>query len=97
MLTVLYDHQDFESTTNLGKVDWEHPQNALEGADYVHLLANVRAVLPHPYIITSALPAGQWALRHINLHIASEYLDFINVMCYVCISPVLHLNLLTSC
>ena len=64
-------------------MDWEHPQNALEGADFIHLLAAVRAFLPPPYLVTSALPAGQWALRHINLHIASEYLDFINVMCYV--------------
>ena len=90
-LTVLYGCQRLGSVTDPGIVDWEHPQNALEGADYVHLLANVRAILPSPYVITSALPAGQWALRHINLHIASEYLDFINVMCYVCNDPPIKL------
>ena len=34
------------------------------------------------YLITSALPAGQWALRYINLAAAASYLDFINLMTY---------------
>lgn len=64
-------------------VDWEHPQNPQEGSDYVALLAELRRHLPGPqYLLTSALPAGEWALRNLNLSAAASYLDFINVMTY---------------
>lgn len=33
-------------------------------------------------MLTSALPAGEWALQNINLGRASTYLDFINLMTY---------------
>lgn len=39
--------------------------------------------MPAPqYIVTSALPAGEWALQHINLAFAASFLDYINVMTY---------------
>jgi chitinase len=64
-------------------VDWEHPQNPEQGHAYLQLLQAVRYRLPSPqYILTSALPAGEWALRHINLRSASTFLNMINLMAY---------------
>lgn len=65
------------------KVDWEHPSDASQGQDYIALLAILRQYLPAPqYTLSSALPAGEWALQHINLAYASYYLDMINLMAY---------------
>lgn len=51
--------------------------------NYIYLLHTIREFLPSStYVVTSALPAGEWALRSINLGIAQTYLDFINVMAY---------------
>jgi chitinase len=33
-------------------------------------------------MLTAALPAGRWALQHIDLYKAQEYLDLINLMAY---------------
>ncbi|KAF2459697.1 putative class V chitinase [Lineolata rhizophorae] len=64
-------------------VDWEHPSNPAEGAAYVELLARLRAYLPPPrFTLTTALPAGAWALRHIDLGAAARQLDLVNVMAY---------------
>jgi chitinase len=64
-------------------VDWEHPADSKQGEDYVALLAILRTYLPAPqYTLSSALPAGEWALQHINLANASYYLDMINLMSY---------------
>ncbi|KAF1997653.1 glycoside hydrolase family 18 protein [Amniculicola lignicola CBS 123094] len=64
-------------------IDWEHPSNSRQGEDYVALLATLRRQLPAPqYTLSSALPAGEWALQHINLAHASSYLDMINLMSY---------------
>lgn len=64
-------------------VDWEHPSDAQQGLNYVQLLAAARAYFPSPaYLLTSALPAGTWALQHIDLSRASLYLDLINLMAY---------------
>jgi len=64
-------------------IDWEHPSTAQEGHDYISLLATIRQYLPaSTYILTSALPAGDWALQHIPLHLAHPYLNFINLMTY---------------
>lgn len=64
-------------------MDWEHPSNIQEGVDYIYLLAQLRTVLPAPrYVLTSALPAGEWALKHINLAVAQQYVDLFMVMCY---------------
>ena len=47
------------------------------------MLAALRKELPAPtYLLTSALPAGEWALRNIDLGKASTYLDLINLMAY---------------
>ena len=64
-------------------VDWEHPSTPGQGQDYIELLKKLRGELPSPaYLLTSALPAGQWALVHIDLQKASAYLDSINLMTY---------------
>ncbi|CAG7933835.1 unnamed protein product [Penicillium olsonii] len=64
-------------------VDWEHPSNSKQGKDYVRLLARLREALPAPrYVLTTALPAGQWALKNIDLSAAAKYLDMINLMTY---------------
>jgi len=65
------------------QVDWEHPSDSSQGADYVQMLATLRKELPSPqYLLTSALPAGEWALKNINLRKASVNLDLINLMAY---------------
>ncbi|KAF2807043.1 chitinase 1 precursor [Mytilinidion resinicola] len=64
-------------------IDWEHPADPQQGNDYVQLLATLRAFLPAPrFTLSSALPAGEWALRNINLANAAQYLDLINLMSY---------------
>ncbi|KAJ5228970.1 hypothetical protein N7489_009678 [Penicillium chrysogenum] len=64
-------------------IDWEHPSDSRQGKDYVRLLARLREVLPAPrYVLTTALPAGQWALRNIDLAAAQKHLDMINLMTY---------------
>ena len=65
------------------KVDWEHPSDPDQGNNYVQMLEALRQALPTPqYLLTSALPAGTWALRDISLCQASIYLDLINLMAY---------------
>ena len=66
----------------ISAVDWEHPSDPREGAYYVELLGALRSVLPTPFILTSALPAGEWALRNIHIGQAAAYIDFINLMAY---------------
>ncbi|PGH23288.1 hypothetical protein AJ80_02704 [Polytolypa hystricis UAMH7299] len=64
-------------------IDWEHPADTQQGEDYVKLLSKMREQFPSPYyILSSALPAGEWALRNINLSHAQLYLDMINLMTY---------------
>ncbi|KAI2789054.1 Endochitinase B [Penicillium oxalicum] len=64
-------------------VDWEHPADPQQGQDYVRLLATLREALPAPrYVLASCLPAGQWALQHIDLAAAHKYLDLLNLMAY---------------
>jgi chitinase len=64
-------------------VDWEHPCDPQQGQDFLSLLATVRLHLPtDEYLLTAALPAGQWVLQNIDLQRAQVYLDFINLMAY---------------
>ena len=65
------------------EVDWEHPSDAAQGASFLSLLSTLRSALPSPrYLLTSALPAGEWILRNIDISRASYILDFINLMAY---------------
>ncbi|KAL8668957.1 MAG: hypothetical protein Q9168_006439 [Polycauliona sp. 1 TL-2023] len=64
-------------------VDWEHPDNDQKGTDYVALMTTLRKHLPAPqYLVTSALPAGAWALKHIDLAKAARQMDYVNLMAY---------------
>ncbi|RFU32741.1 hypothetical protein B7463_g3625, partial [Scytalidium lignicola] len=64
-------------------INWHHPSDPEQGRDFLALLAAVRLYLPNEsYLLTAALPAGQWALQNIDLYQAREYLDFINLMAY---------------
>ncbi|WEW58790.1 chitinase [Emydomyces testavorans] len=64
-------------------IDWEHPSDSQQGEDYVNLLRLLRDTLPcSRYTLTTALPAGEWALKHINLLHAQCYVDLINLMTY---------------
>lgn len=73
----------FPRLTWYDAVDWEHPTGSEQGRNYVHLLAAIRRFLPSPtYIVTSALPAGEWALRDIDVARAQQHLDYINLMTY---------------
>ncbi|KAL9602181.1 MAG: hypothetical protein Q9219_002045 [cf. Caloplaca sp. 3 TL-2023] len=64
-------------------IDWEHPDDPKKGADYVTLMATLRQYLPAPrYLLTSALPAGTWALQHIDLNKATSNMDYVNIMAY---------------
>ncbi|OLN85455.1 Chitinase 1-like protein 2, partial [Colletotrichum chlorophyti] len=69
-------------------IDWEHPGNAKEGADYIRLLSDVRQQMPAGrYLVTSALPPGQYVLRNIDLRRAASLLDYLNLMCYDLTGP----------
>ncbi len=47
------------------------------------LLANIRLYRPDDkFILTAALPATHWALQHIDLYDAQQYLNHMNVMAY---------------
>ncbi|KAH7349778.1 chitinase 18-2 [Plectosphaerella cucumerina] len=64
-------------------IDWEHPKDPTEGHNFLHLLYTLRTTLPGPrYLLTTALPPGEWVLRNINLAQAAVYLDFLNLMAY---------------
>ncbi|KAM0323322.1 hypothetical protein ACHAQA_008914 [Verticillium albo-atrum] len=64
-------------------IDWEHPKDVNEGHNFLHLLYTIRMQLPGPrYLLTTALPPGEWVLRNINLAQAAQYLDFLNLMAY---------------
>ncbi|KAI9843394.1 MAG: hypothetical protein M1837_006420 [Sclerophora amabilis] len=64
-------------------IDWEHPSTLQEGTNYIALLGAIRNHLPSPaFLVTTALPAGTWALRNINLSAAQHFLDHLNLMTY---------------
>lgn len=64
-------------------MDWEHPTTPQQGRDFVELLGAVRRTLPSPhYLVTSALPVGEYCLRNIDLAKACRSLDLLNLMAY---------------
>ncbi|PMD20929.1 glycoside hydrolase family 18 protein [Hyaloscypha hepaticicola] len=64
-------------------IDWEHPSNPEQGRNFLSLLAAIRLHLQDDrYLLSAALPAGQWALQNIDLYKAQDYLDLLNLMAY---------------
>jgi chitinase len=64
-------------------VDWEHPSTAEQGEDFVKLIRALREALPSPdYLVTAALPVGEYCLKNINLAEACGMMDFLNLMSY---------------
>ncbi|OJD15189.1 hypothetical protein AJ78_04552 [Emergomyces pasteurianus Ep9510] len=64
-------------------INWEHPETHEQGEDYISLLFRLRQQFPSPkYLLTTALPAGEWALNKINVYEAHQYVDLINLMTY---------------
>ncbi|OTB02245.1 glycoside hydrolase family 18 protein [Hypoxylon sp. CI-4A] len=64
-------------------VDWEHPTTSKAGSDYIALLQALRKVLPSPrYLLTTALPVGEYCLKNIDLRTAGQLLDSLNLMGY---------------
>ncbi|KAF7503070.1 hypothetical protein GJ744_004352 [Endocarpon pusillum] len=69
-------------------IDWEHPSNEVQSQQYTQLLARLREAMPSPqYIITTAVPAGIWALKNMNLGEVSKHVDMINLMAYDFVGP----------
>jgi len=69
-------------------IDWEHPSDAKQGQDYIALLSDIRRYMPAGwYLLTSALPQGQYVLRNIDLRRAAALLDYLNLMCYDLTGP----------
>lgn len=69
-------------------IDWEHPEDAAQGRQYSNLLSHLRLMMPAPlYIVTTAIPAGLWALKNMDLGEISEYVDMINLMAYDFVGP----------
>ncbi|KAJ5613845.1 hypothetical protein N7528_007499 [Penicillium herquei] len=72
----------FASTAKDILIGSTHPPPK-QGVDYVKLLTTLREYFPPSQsILTTALPAGEWCLRNIDLHAASKCCDFINLMTY---------------
>lgn len=64
-------------------IDWEHPATAQDGANYITLLQELRLALPSPrFLISTALPVGQYCLKNIDLAVAGQLLDYLNLMGY---------------
>ncbi|KAL8984092.1 MAG: hypothetical protein Q9177_004794 [Variospora cf. flavescens] len=75
----MLDTYDFDGLD----IDWEHPDNPKKGSDYTSLMSTLRKHLAAPkYILTSALPAGTWALQYIDLAKAASHMDYVNIMSY---------------
>ncbi|KAK7408084.1 hypothetical protein QQX98_009739 [Neonectria punicea] len=64
-------------------IDWEHPKDLETGSNYLRLLHDIRQALPEPwFLLTSALPVGEYCLRHVDLPAVANLLDFLNLMAY---------------
>ncbi|KFY63687.1 hypothetical protein V496_03788 [Pseudogymnoascus sp. VKM F-4515 (FW-2607)] len=64
-------------------IDWQHPDDAQQGSNFLSLLATVRLYLPsEDYMVVVPLPTNSWALQHIDLPKIQEYVDLVNLMAY---------------
>jgi len=64
-------------------VDWEHPSSPELGEAFLALTQNLRRHIPGPHhLVTTALPVGEYVLKHINLRSLSLSIDMLNLMAY---------------
>ncbi|KAK5994586.1 Chitinase 1 [Cladobotryum mycophilum] len=64
-------------------IDWEHPKNTEEGHHFLQLLQACRDALPErDYFLTTALPVGEYVLKHIDLCAVSRIVNYLNLMAY---------------
>ncbi|KFA78038.1 hypothetical protein S40288_07462 [Stachybotrys chartarum IBT 40288] len=69
-------------------IAWEYPNDAKQGLDFLALLAAVRNHLVEDrFILTAALPANRSVLQFIDLKLAANYLDFLNLKAYDFFGP----------
>lgn len=63
-------------------IDWEYPDNYVEGNQFLHLMQRLRMALPSPLRVSAALPVGDWILQHIDLKKLAKQVDYLNLMAY---------------
>ena len=64
-------------------IDWEHPSNAEQGRDYLKLMTELRTHLPRErYVLSTALPVGEYVLKYIDIARLASVLDLFNLMAY---------------
>ncbi|HTA88738.1 MAG TPA: glycoside hydrolase family 18 protein [Polyangiaceae bacterium] len=64
-------------------IDWEpSAQNDADQRTYTEFMRELRRRFPH-WLISTALPAGEWTARHISWSELAKSVDFINLMTYV--------------
>ncbi|KFY60078.1 hypothetical protein V497_03885 [Pseudogymnoascus sp. VKM F-4516 (FW-969)] len=64
-------------------IDWQHPDDAQQGSNFLSLLATVRLYLPsEDFMVVVPLPTNSWALQHIDLPKIEEYVDLVNLTAY---------------
>ncbi len=71
-----YDGVDF---------DWEHPANSTETNNYTLLIEELRAATDttfNNFLITMAIPAGNWSGQHYDLSELATHVDWFNAMTY---------------
>ncbi|KPI45291.1 Endochitinase 1 [Cyphellophora attinorum] len=63
-------------------IDWEYPRSVEAGQQFLELMTRLRQVLPQPYRLSTALPAGEWVLEFIPLAALAKQIDALNLMAY---------------
>lgn len=63
-------------------IDWEHPDNATDTARLSRFTAALRKALPHPKLVTMAVPSVDWNGRWYDSAAILPHLDWVAVMCY---------------
>ncbi|KAI1465072.1 glycoside hydrolase family 18 protein [Daldinia caldariorum] len=64
-------------------MDWEYPTTKEAGKNYIAVLRELREALPSSqYLLTTALPTGEYYLKNINIRAARKLLDNLNLMGY---------------
>ncbi|KAJ6785755.1 hypothetical protein PWT90_04845 [Aphanocladium album] len=63
-------------------ISWHVPADPVQGANFLALAQAVRSKLQGGRMLTAALPANPAVLQHIDLAVAAESLDFINLQTY---------------